>query len=306
MPVLVRGNTNSKVFCIVLHGGPGDSGIQSFAYNNIFSKVESEFAMVYYDQRCAGLSQGNCDATQLEVSDFVEDIDKLVELLQFKYGHDIQFFLLGHSWGATLGLDYLVNGKHKSMIKGFIQSNGSHDIPMLTGEERKFILHHAQQQIGYGNNIATWQKIFDTVESADTLSFDGKLTILQESYKLRELFTEVDSVAQINIKPDKIISLMGNSLIALTNSSINDNRPLFDKLVAYDLTAQLSTITNPVALYWGKFDAVHPPVMAKDIYEKLGSTNKELHFFEKSFHAPMIHENEAYQNKVIEFIEEYM
>lgn len=48
MPVEVKGNTNSKVFMIILHGGPGDSGIQGFGDNGVFKKLEEQYAIVYF------------------------------------------------------------------------------------------------------------------------------------------------------------------------------------------------------------------------------------------------------------------
>lgn len=99
MPVQVKGNTNSKVLIITLHGGPGDSGIRDFGDNGMFKSLEADYAMVYFDQRCAGLSQGNCDSKKLQVSDYVNDIDKLILVLEDMYGAHISIFILGHSWG---------------------------------------------------------------------------------------------------------------------------------------------------------------------------------------------------------------
>ena len=304
MPVLVKGNTASKIFCITLHGGPGDSGIQSFSKSGVLSAVEKEFAIVSYDQRCAGLSQGNCNPEQLEVTDFVADIDKLITLLRFKYGNDISFFLYGHSWGATLGADYLIHGKLKDAIKGYIHSNGSHNIPKLIGEEIKFMLHHATQQIELGKNTEAWQKVISTIENSDTSTIEGKVTIVQQADQLETLFIDVDSVQASTLQFDKLGQELANSFITLTNASINQ-KPFLENLFAYNVSNQLSNITTPTAIYWGWFDAIHPPVMAEDFYAKIGATQKELFYFRKSFHSPMANENEAFQEKIIEFIHRY-
>lgn len=305
MPIVVKGNTNAKVFCIVLHGGPGDSGTEGFGYGDVFKTIESDFAMVYYDQRCAGLSQGNCHAKELEVSDFVADLDQLIVLLNDKYGDDISLFLLGHSWGATLGIDYLINGQYKADIKGMIQSDGSHNIPLLSIEQKKFLQHYGNQQIEFGNNTIKWQEILNIVESADILSIEGRLAILFETERALDLFTNVDSVKTSTLQSNRIIPVVANLFITTTNSSISSNLPFYEKLMAYDVSQELKSIQNPVALYWGRFDAIHPPAMAHDLFNKLGSTEKELHFFEQSHHSPMAQENQAYQSKVIEFINKY-
>lgn len=305
LPVLIKGNTASKVFCITLHGGPGDSGVQSFGYNNVFNQVEDEFAMVYFDQRCAGISQGNCDAKNLEVIDFVKDIDKLIDVLYEIYGEGINLFLLGHSWGASLGLSYLIDGENKADIKGFIQSNGSHNIPKLSIEQRKFLRHYGHQQIAYNNDVTEWSRILDVVEKSDSNTLEGIIDVLAETYKTVKLFENVDSILSPSLVVSNYALQLSNSFLSTYNASSNDNETFYTKLLNYDISDKLSEISNPVGLFWGKFDAVHPPAMVHDIYELLGTEEKELCFFNKSFHAPMAHENVLFQEKVIEFIKRY-
>lgn len=302
MPVHVKGNTNSKVFIIVLHGGPGGSAIQGFENTGVFENLESAYGIVYWDQRCAGLSQGNCAPSDLQVNDFVEDIDKLILVLENIYGNDLSLFLLGHSWGATLGLDYLINGEQKSKIKGYVQSNGSHNIPMLFEEQKEMLLFYANQQIGLSNNVDKWQNILNEISDADPTIEADRITILNNTYKTEELFVSVDSVSHSNL-PSSLNSLVNGFFPALVNENANSEFTL--KLFDYDITNELNKITTPIALYWGKFDLVHPQNMAIDIFSNLNTSDKELYFFTKSFHTPMANENELYQLKVEEFVEIY-
>ena len=55
MPIRVHGNTASKTFMMMVHGGPGGDAI---VYRSDFvkSQVEPEFAVVYWDQRNGGAS----------------------------------------------------------------------------------------------------------------------------------------------------------------------------------------------------------------------------------------------------------
>ena len=57
MRVLVQGNTASNTFILVIHGGPGAS---SYFYDTkyITRNIGDKYAMVYWDQRNAGASQG--------------------------------------------------------------------------------------------------------------------------------------------------------------------------------------------------------------------------------------------------------
>lgn len=302
MPIHIRGNSASKSFCIMLHGGPGDSGIQGFYETKMFDKIEEEVAVVYYDQRCAGLSQGNCDPEALEVSMFVEDLDKLIELLRIKYGEDISLFLLGHSWGATLALDYLVNGENKGFLNGCIQSNGSHNIPLLSEVQQKYLLSYSEEQISLDNSALVWQEIRDNIIDLDPTEFWDRLDILSECYKTLAPLLEANIVASAETRVENILGYFGDYLIASHNSLINDNQPFYTKLVEYDITKDLDEITTPISLLWGRHDIVHPPDMAIDIFENIDHAEKELYFFERSHHAPMAHENVLFQEKAIEFI----
>jgi len=60
MPILVEGNTASKTFILMLHGGPGGS---SKIYNEVLQKMsrplEEKYAVAYWDQRLAGNTRGH-------------------------------------------------------------------------------------------------------------------------------------------------------------------------------------------------------------------------------------------------------
>lgn len=302
LPVVVSGNTLSKTFCILLHGGPGDSGIQSFHHTNTFGSVEEEIAMVYFDQRCAGLAQGNCDPEKLDFLDFVEDIDRLIEFLQLQYGDDISLFLLGHSWGATLGFEYLLSGKYKALIKGAIQSNGSHNLPLLSIEEQKMLVDYADQHIALGNDLATWTAIKNKVAHLDPTEFYDRITIVENCYRTLKPLISAGWVDDVDIQVENKIQTMANSFLTSHNEGNNNKEALYERIMKYNVTDQLKEIDTPIQLMWGRHDPAIPPMIAEIIYEHLEVEDKSLEFFERSHHAPMMHENAAYQTMMMKFI----
>ena len=123
LPVWVKGNTASKTIIVYLHGGPGGGGSfgsSEFLNSEFVEAVTEKYAMVFFDQRGSGSSQGHYDKSLMTEAQFVEDLDKLVILLQNKYGSDINVFLYGVSWGGYLGTAYLVTGENQNKIKGWI------------------------------------------------------------------------------------------------------------------------------------------------------------------------------------------
>ena len=142
MPVWVEGNTNSKTFVIFLHGGPGGSSI---GYNElgVFDYLEQNYAVVYWDQRCAGAAQGNCNPDNLNVARYTEDLDQLITVLRYRYGNDIGIFLLGDSWGGTLATAFITTGNLQEKIKGTIITVGVHNFPLFMEEKQKMLNFYA-------------------------------------------------------------------------------------------------------------------------------------------------------------------
>lgn len=81
---------------IVLHGGPGGD------YRNLMelSQLSDEYRVVFFDQRGSGLSQ-RVEKKDISMDHFIADVDAFVD----HYGNG-KAIIIGHSWGATLGIDY--------------------------------------------------------------------------------------------------------------------------------------------------------------------------------------------------------
>src|ERR1035437_1694212 len=85
MRLLVEGNTLSHIFLIFVHGGPGSS---SYFYNTdyISQNIENKYAVVYWDQRNAGASQGNANGDHLNLPQMTDDLKKVIQLIKSRYG----------------------------------------------------------------------------------------------------------------------------------------------------------------------------------------------------------------------------
>ena len=171
MPIFVHGNTSSKVFIIYLHGGPGSTSLEAYQNEKSpFTKLQSDYAMVYWEQRCSGSSQGNC--SNLTISQYVEDLEKLIALIKNKYANDITIFLLGHSWGGSLGIKYLTTNNNQSAIKGWIEVGGGHDVPRIAILEKEMVNEVGNRQISQGININEWQANITKANSLDLSKID--------------------------------------------------------------------------------------------------------------------------------------
>ena len=288
-----------KIFLIILHGGPGGYGLQ-YRVNTIKSEIEKNNAVVYFDQRGSGNSQGGYSKSDVTVDLMAEDVLALVKVLKAKYGDDARFYLMGHSWGGTLGTATLLKGQDNFL--GWIDVDGSHNPGGSYEEYREDLQRVANEQMALGNSIDYWQGVIDVVQSVSPRYNEDDFNTL--NFKSHE--------AEETLSKDKIIneakwetggSQPVNSFILLWNNvqiaSILLDKGLFDH-VSY--TDQLPNITIPSLVLWGKHDLIVPTSNAQEAFDGLGTKDKELFIFEKSGHSPMASEPLLFSEKVIEFI----
>src|SRR5450759_4889762 len=126
MRVLVEGNTASNTFILIIHGGPGAS---SYLYDTkyISRNLGDKYAMVYWDQRNAGASQGTVNGGNLHLEQMVEDLKKVIQVLKTRYGQNMSLFLVGHSFGGLIAAYFITRPDLQLMIKGLINVDGSHN-----------------------------------------------------------------------------------------------------------------------------------------------------------------------------------
>jgi len=298
MPVWVRGNKSSKVFIIYLHGGPGDTAMDTAGYSNAFHAIEKDFAVVYYDQRCSATAQGNAKPESFTVAQFVEDLDKLTAVINQKYNNP-QLFLYGHSWGGALGTAYLIDSKRQSKIRGWIECDGGHNLKDGWILSQEWVKERATIKINNGDNASYWQNEIEWYNTDPAIGYDYFNRHGENLNKLNGYFLDR---SKLNAKyplasPQPIMPLNGVYL------QINNN---FD-LKNIDFTAQMQNITLPTLILWGKHDGCLPVDLAQIAYDNLGTSasDKSMYFFDQSAHSPHWEEPELFVAKVKEFVEKY-
>ncbi|RYC66582.1 alpha/beta fold hydrolase [Spirosoma sordidisoli] len=307
MPIFVEGNTASKVFLLFLHGGPGFSGIvDNENSRHVFNQLEQRYAMVYYDQRCAGISQGRCDYNQLSLAQYVDDLDKLVVLLKARYGDDIRLFLMGHSWGGTLGIAYLTT-RNQAQFRGWIEIDGGHDVPQIIIETRQMINQVGAEQIRQGRSVSRWQQLITRVNAVNVTNATGDQTL--DINKLAgeavdQLLTDGLIDKELPLTTRQIVFFSPFSLFAFQQNNEQTVTAFKDKLARINLTPDLPKIKIPTLLVWGNQDFIVPPAIARQAFSQYGSSQKELLFFARSGHYPQESEPELFREAVQRFVEQ--
>ncbi len=111
-----RIGNNPKIKVLLLHGGPGGCSDMFTCFESFFPKEGIEF--YYYDQLGSHYSDKPTDTTLWRLPRFVEEVEQVRQALGLDSSN---FYLLGHSWGGILSMEYAL--KYQKNLKGLIISN---------------------------------------------------------------------------------------------------------------------------------------------------------------------------------------
>ncbi len=305
MPAYIHGNGSEKIFLILLHGGPGGLGLV-YRGMTIKSDIEKACAVVYFDQRGSGMSQGSYSENGISIDIMAEDVLALVNVLKHKYGKDSRFFLMGHSWGGTLGTATLL--KDQSEFKGWIEVDGAHNWAGMYQEYKLNFQRVATEQIELGNNVDYWENILELVnEVAENYNQNDFFRLNIAAFEAEEKLADDQVIFKTNSEDNTDIILQYNLITAQWNrqntlSILIGGQGILNSL---SYTDRLSEITIPSLVISGKHDMVVPVSFAQEAYENLGSRMKKLSIFEQSGHVPFVNESNLFAAEVIQFINEH-
>ncbi len=305
MRVLVQGNTASNIYVLIIHGGPG---VSSYVYNTdyVSQNLGNKCAMVYWDQRDAGASQGNINGENLNLDQMVDDLKKVIEVLKYRYGQDMSLFLLGHSFGGLLAADFVTRPDYQNMIAGLIDVDGSHNYPLNDTLTRQMLLTVGQYEVSQNKNAGKWGTIINYCNAhPGNFSFDESMQL--ETYA-SDAETYIDSVKQVNI-PSLILKYAVKEDYPLTSMLVNllysENKAFNTELSKENFSPSLYEVSIPVLVLWGKYDFVCPLSLGEDFYDHISSTEKRMVISPVSGHNMIFQDEKLFCDEVNAFIQQY-
>lgn len=248
MPVWVKGNKDPKKFIIMLHGGPEGGSSQYYTIFPSHKLIESHFAIVYWDQRMCGMSQGNPSMADANLAQFTQDLDQLVMLIQHKYNHP-KIYLMGHSWGGALGTNYLL--QHQNKISGWIEVDGGHSWTTANAISRDTMVNYAKTKIKNNDETDYWQFALDWYASHQVVGINDNA-----HYNFVGRANGYDYNPLSDSLPIPFTDLLFYSPISTAYFFVPYKFSFLDQ--GLDLQDKLNTITIPTLICWGKHDKVFP------------------------------------------------
>ena len=305
MPVWVNGNFDSDVILITVHGGPGDSGM-NFAVTPGFELLEEDYMIAYWDQRFSGMAQGHPDMETMDPDQFIEDTEKIVQLIQHRYPGK-KLFLLGHSWGGQLTAGYLGRDNNDSNFRGWIDLNGSISAALESQWMKEWILERVPSKMAEpDSDKELLQYMLDWYEANPNPDNYG---VGEPYYFVSALSGDVYDLEKyyetLEIPYGKLIfrSMFSMSYYVYAFGNIED----IAESNELDYAPGLANITIPALMLWGAEDGIVPAKVADHVYANLGTdpSMKKVVKIPECGHGPFVEQPEIFRQEVSDFIETY-
>jgi len=274
-----RMGDNPRIKLLLLHGGPGATHEYFEAFDSYLPAAGIEF--IYYDQLGSHRSSQPDIPELWDTARFVDE----VEQVRLALGLDAQnFFLLGHSWGGILAMEYAL--AHQQHLKGLVISNMVSSIPAYN--------RYAREVLMPGIPAAVLAEI-QAIEAARDYDNPRYMELLiphhYEHHVLRAPHARwPDPVhrAFAHLNPKVYIPMQGPSELGASG-----------KLLQWDRTAELPHITVPTLTIGAAHDTMDPQHM--QAMAQALPNGRYLHCPQGS-HMAMYDDQVTYMSGLVDFL----
>ena len=233
-----RFGNNPRIKVLLLHGGPGGTHEYFECFENFLPREGIEF--IYYDQLDSWYSDQPNDSSLWTTDHFVEEVEQVRQALGLNKDN---FYLLGHSWGGILAMEYAL--KYQANLKGLIISNMMASMPEY--EKYNGVLRNKMRK-----------SLVDSLKSYEDRGFYKDTVyqrlVIDEYYKLHlcRLAEWPDPVNRMfrHLSEGIYVTMQGPSEFKTGG-----------RLITWDRSKDLGKITVPTLTIGGEFDTMDPKYM---------------------------------------------
>lgn len=266
---------------LLLHGGPAATHEYFEAFDSFFPAAGIEY--YYYDQLGSYYSDQPDEPDLWELPRFVEEVEQVRQALQLDRTN---FYLLGHSWGGILAMEYAL--KYQTHLKGLIVSDMMMSIPAYNQYAEQVLMPAMNQTV-----LAEIKRMEAAGENENPRYMDLLMPNHYEHHILRMPAAEwPDPVNRAfkHLNPKIYVPLQGPSELGASG-----------KLVNWDRTGDVAKITVPTLSIGARHDTMDPAHM-----EWLaGAVQHGRYLFcPNGSHMAMYDDQETYTSGLIRFVQD--
>lgn len=237
-----RTGNNPRMKLLLLHGGPGSTHDYFEVFDSYLPAAGIEY--YYYDQLGSFQSDQPDDPDLWDLPRFVEEVEQVRQALGLDRDN---FYLLGHSWGGVLCMEYAL--KYQQHLKGLIISNMMSSGPAYNAYAHEVLMPAMDQ------DALAEIKRFEAAGDSQNPRFMQLL--MEHHYVNHVLRMPIESWPDpVNRGMDRMnlsiyVPMQGPSELGLSG-----------KLLTWDRSADLGQIEVPTLVIGAQHDTMDPEHMA--------------------------------------------
>ncbi|MGF1924156.1 MAG: proline iminopeptidase-family hydrolase [Bacteroidia bacterium] len=274
-----RIGNNPKIKLLLLNGRPGATHKYFECMESFLPKEGIEF--IYYDQLGCGNSDNPKDTAMWDLARYVEEVEQVRQALKLNKDN---FYLLGHSWGGILAMQYAL--KYQKNMKGMIISNMMSSIPKYG--------KYGDEVLAKQMDPAVLKKI-RTIEANNDYSNPEYMGLLMPNFYVKHIcripldqWPEPVNRSFAKMNQSLYVTMQGPSEFGVAG-----------KLLKWDVSGQLKKITIPTLTIGAKYDTMDPKHMEWMASELKNGTY--LHC-PKGSHMSFYDDQQTYMAGIIDFM----
>jgi proline iminopeptidase len=270
---------DGKIKVLLLHGGPGFSHDYMECYEDFLPKEGME--IYYYDQLGCGNSDQPTDTSLWTIPNYVEEVEQVRKGL----GLD-SFYLVGHSWGGMLAMEYL--HKYQSHVKGAVLSNMTAGMNDYTSYTKQL-----KEQLFTPRDIAVYDSL-DKAKQYDSPEYNDLL--------MNKLYTQVICRLPLESWPEPLLRAFkkANHTIYIQMQGV-DEFHVTGNFGSWEFWDKLPDIKVPVLVLGGMHDEMNPEGMKREAHTL---PNSRLYLCPNGSHMSMYDDQQNYFTNLIAFLKD--
>jgi proline iminopeptidase len=276
-----RVGNNPSIKVLLLHGGPGATHEYFEAMDSYFPGAGIEY--YYYDQLGSAYSDQPNEPELWAIPRFVEEVETVRQALGLDNSN---FYLLGHSWGGVLAIEYAL--RYQQNLKGMIISNMMASIPAYNA----YADHVIKPALPKGV-----LKELEAFEAAGDYHNPRYTQLLLEHHYVHhvlrmppEQWPDPVNRAFAKMNNDIYIPMQGPSELGASG-----------KLLNWDRTKELAQISVPTLVIGAEYDTMDPKHMA---WMATQLPKGQYLYCAKGSHMAMYDDQQTYMQGLIDFLQQ--
>jgi proline iminopeptidase len=233
-----RIGNNPRMKILLLHGGPGATHEFFECFESFLPKEGIE--LIEYDQLESYYSEQPNDSSLWTMEHYVEEVEQVRQALQLD---STNFYLLGHSWGGMLAIDYAL--KYQQHLKGLIISD------MMAS----MTSYAAYNKVLRGQMRKSLVDSLETYESKDQYGDSTYQSLVMNEYYKKHICVLPEWPEAVNRTFKHL-----NGAVYVTMQGPSEFKP-GGRLINWDRTGDLPKIKVPTLTIGAKFDTMDPEHM---------------------------------------------